>query len=111
MFSWLTQSSTGGFAAWLCALALRELANATADPHQLAAADQAFQQLPAPASGLEAAVLSALKSETRPLKPHDHVSDLDGLRLAVVVTARNVKIAPGLFSTELGRILAAALKA
>ncbi len=108
-FGWLSQASPTGFPAFLAALALRELADATQTPEHLAAAESAIQSLPIPSDNLEAVTLTILRDKARSFKPQKQTSNLNALRLAAVTRAKGVKISPELLGDGLGRVLAAGL--
>ncbi len=108
-FTWLLQNAGAGFAAWLRALALHELAEATAGAQHLAAAQSAASRLPAPSNEHEKAVLAALQRAALPPQPPTEIQTLDALRLAVVRKTAGARLALQLQQDELGRILSAAL--
>ena len=108
-FGWLSLAALTGFPAFLAALVLRELADATQTPEHLAAAEKAIQSLPTPSDNLEAVALTILRDEARSFKLQKQASNLDALRLAAVTRAKGVKISPELLGDGLGRALAVGL--
>ena len=107
--AWLMQSPASGFAAYLCALALRELAGATDSAEQLSAAEQAMKMLPKPASDLEKEVQLILQNGKLKIKPLKQIKTMDELRLSVVRNEKGLQVPGKLLKDELGRILAACI--
>jgi hypothetical protein len=96
---WLAANTAAGFAAFLCALALRELAEAdgVAPPPV---------SLPEPEGDLERtahAVLNNLPDRNLNLKK---IEDMDDLRLAVVTGQKGLHVPDGLMKQNLGWFLA-----
>jgi Ca-activated chloride channel family protein len=114
IFDWLAQTSAGGFAGFLRALALRELADATKNQDHIAAAQQALTGLPEPSGRLQKTALEILTAEPGPkitAQPHKLARSLDELRLVVVTRAPCSHVAPDLLKDDLGRALAAGMVA
>ena len=108
-FEWLAQSGAAGFACFLRALALRELADATSKPEHLAASAQALTALPAPADNLQKAALGILMGGTPSTKAHKVAKSLNELRLIVVARAPCSNVTPALLGDDLGQALAAGM--
>ena len=108
-FEWLAKSGIGGFAAFLRALALRELADATSKPEHITVSAQALDALPAPVDNLQKAVLNLLTGSASSAKPLKVAKSLDELRLVVVTLAECGRVAPDLLKSDLGRALAAGM--
>jgi hypothetical protein len=108
-FAWLAQTSGIGFAGFLRALALQELAEATQKPEHQAAFEQTLAALPAPADDLQSAALQTLNGAPGTFTAPTTVQSLDELRLAVLTRASGIKTAPELLDGILGRALAAGL--
>lgn len=79
---WLVDHPQSGFAGFVRACALRELAQVTSNEHDLAAAREAVKALPAPASDLERAALGEAVSAPAVIQ------SLDDLRLASLLHLR-----------------------
>jgi len=91
-YAWLEKAETIGKAAFIRALALAELADATQQPLHQKAAAAASAALPAPGSLLEVAIQSCLDRKMPPtLKVNGEVDNLDDLRLCAIFK-RPVKI-------------------
>lgn len=102
---WLSAQVGHGFASFARALALEELASATGDDRDTAAAREARQALPAPSTLLEQAA-SGVRVEAPEL-----LRNLDDLRLAAVLKA-SLPVPEALLQgmeRELARVWAAAL--
>ena len=108
-FQWLAQAVAHDFAAFLRALALRELADATQIPEHLAAARQVRAALPEPADNLQKAVMARLAGGTPPAKPHKLAKSLNELRRVVVTRAPCQNVTLKLLQDGLGRVLAAGM--
>ncbi|MEI7849094.1 MAG: VWA domain-containing protein, partial [Chloroflexota bacterium] len=108
-FTWLAETHAFGFAGFLRALALRELAQATQSPAHTAAFDAVMAGLPAPQSGLESTVFNILTNAPEAIPPMLKADSLDDLRLAVVTGSPCSQIAPELIRDDLGQALAAGL--
>lgn len=101
---WLAANTTSGFAAFLCALSLRELAEADG------AAAPPPVSLPEPEGDLERtahAVLNGLPDRNLKLKK---IEDMDDLRLAVVTGQKGLDVPAGLMKKNLGWFLAGCIK-
>lgn len=109
-FSWLAQTSADGFAGFLRALALRELANSTQKREHSAAYEQALAGLPAPADSLQKAALKILLGKpVTTHKPLKLVRNLGQLRLLVITRGSCSDVTPALLNTVLGKALVAGL--
>ena len=108
-YAWLVQNSASGFAGFLRALALHELADATREPEQFMACAKAVSSLPAPADSLQTAAYHILMGRPASSIAHHLAKNLDELRLVVVSRAPCSKVVPELLSDDLGRALVAAL--
>jgi hypothetical protein len=108
-FAWLVETNASGFAGFLRALALREVAQATQSPAHTAAFDAVLAGLPAPQSGLESTVFNILTNIPEAFQPMPKADSLDDLRLAVVTGSPCSQIAPELLRDDLGQALAAGL--
>ena len=106
---WLVQSNPVDFQAYLRALALRELADATGSAELIAVVDLQVETLPQPANDLETAAYSVLKKTPDQIKALKGIKTLGDLRLAVVTKAEGLKIPAKLLEKDLGRALAACI--
>ncbi len=109
IFEWLAQASAGGFAAFLRALALRELADSTQKQGHISAGEQALADLPAPSDSLQKEVIKMLSAQSIRATPHELVRSLDELRLVVVTRAPCANVVVFLVDHDLGRALVAGL--
>ena len=107
--AWLMQSTASGFPAFLRALALSELADATGSAEQVSDAEQAIKKLPKPGRDVEKEVQLILKNGKSKIKPLKKIKTTDDLRLAFVRNEKGLQVPEKLLKDEVGRILAACI--